>query len=333
MTPHPSSSSLRRTTQSLTHAVSGLSPALMLMILAIGLTALLSENFYVLEVLVLAVIYMQFAASWDVLCGYANQDNFGLALFTGLAGYSAALLNKSLGLSPWLTVPMSAILAAVIGLLVGWLALRLRGAYFALLTIVSAAVLFKCAYIFSGFAGGEEGISGIDPFTDGVGTDLLVCTALLLVSVLCMSAFVRSHYGLILRSTQHSEDAAIASGINTARYKIVGFVVSAFFAGVGGAMFAHTRMQVNPELMAISLSVLVVLLAVIGGRGTIIGPLFAAAVLTLFNEWLRVVEAYRPIIYTGSLILLIYLFPSGIFNTAALQRCHRIRKFLLGREG
>lgn len=327
-----SPSSFRRTAGSLAAVALGLSPAFLLMVLAIGLTALLSDNFYVLEVLVLAVIYMQFAASWDVLCGYANQDNFGLALFTGLAGYSAALLNKTLALSPWLTVPLSAILAALVGLFVGWLALRLRGAYFALLTIVAAAVLFKCAYIFSGFAGGEEGISGIEPFTGGVGTDLLVCTALLLVSVFCMIAFAHSHYGLILRSTQHSEDAAIASGINTARYKIIGFVVSAFFAGVGGAMFAHTRMQVNPELMSISLSVLVVLLAVIGGRGTIVGPLFAATALTLFNEWLRVIEAYRPIIYTGSLILLIYLFPSGIMNTTILQRWRRVRKFLLGRE-
>ncbi|HUH39971.1 MAG TPA: branched-chain amino acid ABC transporter permease [Castellaniella sp.] len=309
-----------------------MSPAFLLMILAIILTAFISTDFYVLEVLVLAVIYMQFASSWDVLCGYANQDNFGLALFTGVAGYCAALMNKSLGLAPWLTIPASALFAALIGLAIGYLVLRLRGAYFSLLTIVAAAVLFKCAYIFAGVAGGEEGISGIDSFTYGVATDLLVCTGLLLVSVFCMTAFARSHYGLILRATQHNEDAAIASGINTAHYKIVGFAVSAFFAGIGGAMFAHTQMQVNPELMAISLSVLVVLMAVIGGRGTIIGPVFAAAVLIFFDEWLRVIENYRPILFTGTLIVLIYAFPSGIAHTGILQRARRLRRFLLGRE-
>ena len=92
---------------------------------------------------------------------------------------------------------------------------------------------------------------------------------------------------MILRSTQHNEDAAQASGINTAYYKIAGFVVSGFFAGIGGAMYTHTKMQVNPEMLAGSLSVMIVLFAVAGGRGSIMGPVFAAAGLTLLNEWLR----------------------------------------------
>lgn len=330
---------MSRYLSSICHAGSGIadvaraiSPAFLLMIAGIATAAFTSDNFYILEVLVLAVIYMQFASSWDILSGYTNQDNFGLAFFTGIAGYLAAILSKSFALSPWLTVPISATAAAIAGLAIGWLALRLRGPYFALLTIVFAAVLFKLAYIFSSVTGGEEGISGIASFTQGVEGDLLVCVTLLFVSVFCMTAFARSHYGLILRSTQHNEDAAIASGINTAYYKIVGFGVSAFFAGVGGAMFAHTHMQVSPELMAGSLSILVVLIAVAGGRGTIFGPLFAAAVLTFFNEWLRIIEVYRPIIFTGSLILLIYLFPSGIANTGALSKARRLRRFLFGRE-
>src|SRR5690606_9559727 len=247
-------------------------------------------------------------------------------------GYSAALLNTSLGWSPWIGIPIAAVIAALGGLAIGWLALRLRGAYFALLTIVAAAVLFKCAYIFSGFTGGEEGITGIDPFTDAVETDLLGCLALLFVSVLILTVFARSHYGLILRSTQHNEDAAIASGINTAYYKIVGFAVSAFFAGVGGAMFAHTQMQVNPELMAASLSVLIVLVAVTGGRGTIFGPIVAAMFLTFYNEWLRIIEDFRPILFTGTMIILIYLFPSGIANAALFQRAGALRRILFGRE-
>jgi branched-chain amino acid transport system permease protein len=324
---------LRRAASSLAEVIVAMSPAFLLMVAGIVVLSFTSGNFYVLEVLVLAVIYMQFAASWDILCGPTNQDNFGLAFFTGSAGYCAAILNKSLGISPWLTVPAAGALAAVAGLGIGWLALRLRGPYFALLTIVFAAVLFKCAYIFAKFTGGEEGISGIRSFTDNVETDLLVCVVLLFVSVFCMTAFMRSHYGLILRATRHNEDAAVASGINTAHYKIVGFGVSAFFAGIGGTMFAHTHMQVSPELMAGSLSILVVLMAVAGGRGSLFGPIFAAAVLTFFNEWLRVIEVYRPIIFTGSLIVLIYVFPSGVANTAMLARARGLRRFLLGREG
>lgn len=318
--------------QGLWGAVRALPPVFLAMVVIIILTALTTSSLYALEVLTLVVIYMQLASSWDVLCGYANQDNFGLAFFTGAAGYAAVLFNTSLGVPPWLTVPLSAVLAAFAGLLIGWLALRLRGAYFSLLTIVVAAVLFKIAYIFSDVTGGEEGVTGIASFTNSIETDLIVCTVLLFVSVVCMVAFARSHYGLILRSTQHNEDAAQASGIHTSYYKIVGFVVSSFFAGIGGAMFAHTQMQVNPGLMAISLSVLVVLMAIIGGRGTIFGPLFAAGLLAYFNEWLRIVEAYRPVIFTAVLILLIYLFPSGVANTALLQRARKIRWLLLGKE-
>lgn len=324
--------SARRAAAGLLDAIQALSPVFVIVVAGIVITALTSSNFYLLEILVLAVIYMQFTSSWDVLCGYANQDNFGIAFFTGISGYIAAILNKSLAMSPWLTVPISATAAAAAGLVIGWLALRLRGPYFALLTIVFAAVLSKLAYIFSHVTGGEEGISGIASFSRSVETDLLVCVTLLFISVLCMTAFARSHYGLILRSTQHNEDAALASGINAAHYKVAGFGVSAFFAGVGGAMFAHTHMQVSPELMAGSLSVLVVLMAVAGGRGTILGPVLAAGALTLFNEWLRIIEIYRPIIFTGTLIVMIYIFPSGIANAAFFARAPVLRRLLFGRE-
>lgn len=311
--------------------VSGVSPILWILILVLFSIALFSDNFYLLEIAVLIVIYMQFSASWDVLSGYTSQDNFGLAFFTGLSGYVAAIVNTKIGLSPWLTIPIAAVAAGLGGYIIGILALRLRGAYFSLLTIVVAAVLYKSAFIFSSFTGGEEGISGIATFGDTVEFDLFICVCLFLVSVMLLSLFARSHYGLILRSTQQNEDAAIASGIDTAHYKIAGFVVSSFFAGVGGAMFAHTQMQVNPELLAISLSVLVVLLAVIGGRGTIVGPIIAAVILTWFNEWLRIAEEIRPIVYTGVLILLIYLFPSGLVSTMAVQRSRFAKYIIFGR--
>jgi branched-chain amino acid transport system permease protein len=315
----------------LADACIGLSPALYLAAAAIILIAGFSGDFYVMEILVLVIIYAQFAASWDVLSGYTEQDNFGHAFFIGGAGYLAAILNKWLHVTPWLAVPVGAAVAALVGMGVGWLTLRLRGPYFALSTIAFSAVLFKLAFIFSRFTGGEEGLSGVDPFTQDVSTDLYTALALFMVSVICLTAFARSHYGLVLRSTQHNEDAAQASGINTAHYKVVGFVVSGFFAGVGGGMYAHTHMQVNPELLAGSLSVLVVLLATIGGRGTIIGPTFAAGLLTLFGEWLRVIEEFRVVIFTGVLILLVYLFPSGLANTGLVSRSRILRRFLLGR--
>jgi branched-chain amino acid transport system permease protein len=234
-------------------------------------------------------------------------------------------------LSPYLTVPASALCVAAAGAGIGWLTLRLRGPYFALSTIALSAVLYKFAFIFSRVFGGEEGISGVDPFASDVRTDFFVCLALFVISVSCLCAFARSHYGLILRSTRGSEDAAQSSGINTAYYKVVGCAVSGFFAGIGGAMYAHANMQIGPSMLAGSLSVFVVLLATIGGRGTILGPVYAAASLTLLNEWLRVVDQYRIVIFTATVITLVYLYPSGLVRARAFVRAPAwFRRFLLG---
>jgi branched-chain amino acid transport system permease protein len=323
---------LRALATHLARTAVSLSPLYYIGVACIAVVAVHGGDFYLMEVLVLVILYAQFAASWDVLCGYSAQDNFGHAFFIGCAGYLAAMLHGWIGISSWFTVPLAAAGAALMGLGIGWLTLRLRGPYFALSTIAFAAMLFELTFIFSEVTGGEEGISGISPFTSGVATDLLTCLVIFLISTICMTAFVRSHYGLILRSTQHNEDAAQASGLNTAWYKVMAFVVSGFFAGVGGSMYSHTYMQVNPELLAGSLSVLIVLLAVAGGRGTIVGPVFAAAGLMLLNEWLRIIEDYRPVLFTGTLIILVYLNPSGMANARILLRWPRLRHFLFGRR-
>lgn len=295
-------------------------PLGILLVAAAAGAALLATNTYLHEVLILAVIYAQFAASWDLLCGDTGLDNFGHAVFIGGAAYGSALLGRHLGLSPWLSVPVAAAAVALAGGAFGALTLRLRGPYFSLATIALAALAYKLAYILSRFTGGEEGLSGLRAFTGGVETDLLVCLALFSLSFLALHAFRQSRCGLVLRATRHNEDAAMASGFHTARYKILAFMLSGFLAGIGGAMYGHTQMQANPELLSGGLSVMIVLLATVGGRGTLLGPAIAAALLTLFNEWLRAFEQYRVVIFTGLLIVLVYLNPAGFANSRWLQR-------------
>ncbi|MFA5520367.1 MAG: branched-chain amino acid ABC transporter permease [Castellaniella sp.] len=316
----------------LIHTTWSLSPAFYLAVAAIGATAIFSENIYLIEMLVFVLLYAQYAASWDILSGYTQQDNYGHAFFIGGAGYLSAMLNRYLDLSPWLSVPVSAGIAALVGVGIGWLTLRLRGPYFALSTIAFAAVLTKLAHIFSETTGGDEGLSGLDTFTDGVSSDIAVAIVLVVASVILLTAFANSHYGLILRSTQHNEDAAQASGINTAFYKILAFVVSGFFAGIGGAMYAHLNMQINPGMLSAQLSVLIVLLAIVGGRGTIIGPVLIAGAFTFFNEWLHVVELYRGVIFTGTLIILVYANPDGFANSRVFDHTPRLKYFLFGRK-
>lgn len=323
---------IRSLTLHMVHTVTGLSPLIYLF--AIGSFALpfLTSDFYLMELMLIAIIFGLFAASWDILCGYTDQPSFGHALFIGGAGYIAAILNRDLDLSPWLTIPLSATIAGFVGALIGALTLRLRGPYFALATIAFSAAFYRIIYIQRPITGGDEGLTGVDPFTFSVEGDLQITATIFLLSILLLSAFARSHYGLILRTTRHNEDAAQASGINTAYYKIIGFAVSAFFAGIAGALYTHTHMQITPGMAAGSLSVLIVLMATIGGAGTLVGPILIAAFLAYFNQWLRIVEEYRLVIFMTTLVLLIYAYPKGLANAPWLKRVPTIRRLLLGRD-
>jgi branched-chain amino acid transport system permease protein len=286
-------------------------------VLAAAGAACFGSSVYLHEVLIVAVLHAQYAASWDLFSGPTELDNFGHALFIGMAAYGSALLGRHLGLSPWLSVPAGAVAAALLGAVIGALTLRLRGPYFSLATLACAAVGFKLAYLLSGVTGGEEGLSGLRTFTGEARSDLLVCLLFFSMSMVAMMAFQRSRQGLILRATRHNEEAAQACGLGTARCKVQAFMLSGFLAGIGGGLHGHTQMQVNPELLSGSLCVLVVLLATVGGRGTLVGPALAAAVLALANEGLRAIEPYRALLFTGSLIVLVWLVPDGL--VAALR--------------
>ena len=286
-------------------------------VLAAAVAACFGTSVYLHEVLIVAVLHAQYAASWDLFSGPTELDNFGHALFIGVAAYGSALLGRHLGLSPWLSVPAGALAAALLGAAIGALTLRLRGPYFSLATLACAAVGFKLAYLLSGVTGGEEGLSGLRTFTGEARSDLLVCLLFFSMSMGAMWLFQRSRQGLILRATRHNEEAAQACGLDTARCKVRAFMLSGFLAGIGGGLHGHTQMQVNPELLAGSLCVLVVPFATVGGRGTLAGPALAAAALTLAHEGLRAVEPYRALIFTGSLIALVWLFLDGL--AAALR--------------
>lgn len=309
----------------------GLSPAAVLGFAVMAAVPVFSKDVYLYEILILANIYAIFAMSWDAMSGYTNEINFGHALFIGSAGYAAGLLNLRFGLSPFLTIPLGAALSGLAGLAIGYLTLKLGGPYFSMATLVFVSVLYKLSYILDRVSGGEEGLTGIAAMTGSPAGDLYVSVILGLATYLSLHLFTRSKYGTLLKAIRASKDAAEASGVNTAYYKIAAFSLSGFLAGLGGALYTHTNMHIGPNMLAGYLSVLIVLLAMIGGMGTIVGPLIAGILLTALNEWLRVVEAYRIVIFTGVLILLIYLNPTGLANSAFFDRRRLLKRILFGR--
>ena len=293
-------------------------PAYYVIVFFLGLlllAPLLTTDPFVLGVLVLANVYAVFATSWDILSGYTGKENFGHALFIGVGAYGAAYLNTLLGVSPWLNLVLGGLIGAVFGLLIGLACLPLTGPYLALATVAAAGIAERLTRIFSEVTGGEEGLFGLDPFTNSPVGDFYLSLFLLIVTVITLMAIGYSKKGLVLRSILFDEAAAEASGIDTTRYKLGAFVVSAFFAGVAGAFYAHYQMYAGPAYLSIVLSISIITMSVVGGIGTIVGPVLGAYLLVVLNEFLRAIGDLRLLVYSGLLVVILLFLPKGIFAT------------------
>lgn len=269
---------------------------------------------YYLELLFLCHYYVILACSWDLLTGFTGNVNFGHAFFIGGAGFAGALLNLHMGWGPWLTLPIGGLVAALCGLLVGSFTLRLRGPYFAAVTFCFATLLYKWIMIRYEIFGGEEGLPGIDWLMETALGNYYFSGILMLAVISFLYLLSKSSFGLILRSIGENEIASEGSGINTTFYKIVAFVISAFIAGVAGAMYGHAQMHVGPEMAHDSLSALVLIMAVVGGMGSIIGPIMGAYLLTLVNESLRFMGEFRLLIYSSAVVAVILFAPKGLLD-------------------
>jgi len=306
------------------------SPFGLLILLAMALFPIISDNLFYIEIIKLAAIYAIFAMSWDILTGYTHEVNFGFAFFIGGAGYLSGILSSLLSVSLYLAIPIAALAAGVSGIFIGYLTLRLKGPYFAMATLAFASILYKLSFIFYEITGGEEGISGLDTFTDDPTKDFYVVWGAMVAIYFVLSLYARSKHGIILKAIRADEDATQSAGINTAYYKIEAFAISGFMAGIGGGVFTHSQMHIGPTMLSGYLSVIVVLLAMIGGMGTIVGPLLGAICLSIVNESLRIVEEYRIIIYTGLLIFFIYLAPDGLVNLRFIKSSRLLSFIFLG---
>jgi branched-chain amino acid transport system permease protein len=269
---------------------------------------------YYLEILFLCHYYVILACSWDLLSGFTGNINFGHAFFIASAGYLGAVLNLNLGWEPWLTLIIGGITTGLFGLFIGVVTLRLKGPYFAAVTFCFGALLYKWFMISSRFLGGEEGLSGIAPLTDSPLRNYYFSGLFMLAVIFLLYLIAKSSFGMILRSIGENEIASEGSGINTTYYKVVAFIISAAIAGVAGAMYAHVQMHVGPEMAHDSLSGLILMMAVVGGMGSIIGPVIGAYLLTLANESLRFLGEMRLLIYSGAVVLVIFFAPKGLLE-------------------
>jgi branched-chain amino acid transport system permease protein len=281
----------------------------------------LTGNEYLTQVLVTAMILAIFAASWDLLAGFAGQVSFGHAAFFGISGYFTAASVKFGGFHWLFALFVGAGWAVVFSLLIGIPCLRLKGPYLALGTLAFALILWNL-FMTGTWLGGTEGISGL-PSTGSIFVAFYIVAAFMIGSLVIMRAIVDSRLGTILKSIRDDETCADASGIDTTIYKLIAFMISGFFAGVSGALFVLDSTAVNPAVFQSLYSFYAIIMAAIGGMATIYGSIIGAFLFVILSELLRPLAAAALLIFATVLILIVRFAEEGVMNPF-LDRVHDV---------
>ncbi len=288
---------------------------------AIGAVALIAalialplvfRSSYILGVATVALCYAIWAASWDFMSGLTGRENFGHALFIGVGAYAFGFANVAFALPPWIGLLIAPPAAVVFSLVIGVPTLRLSGPYFALAMLSGSVVMQKLAIIFSSVTGGQDGLNGISPIFNSQRTSYYFTLALLVVSVAILKILALSPMGTLLRAIRGDEATCQAAGINVNFYKIVALMISAAFAGLGGALYANYQLQVGPDLFEVALAINIIVMVYVGGMGSIWGAAGGAILLVSLTESLRAFSEYRLWVYTFLLILILFFIPKGI---------------------
>lgn len=276
----------------------------------------LQMNPYHLRVVINCGIAMILALSLNLINGCAGQFSLGHAGFMGVGAYVSAALTTVLPTAIHLNSPTGAgvailiggLFAALAGYLVGLPSLRLRGDYLAIVTLGFGEII-RIVFLNIESLGGARGLPAIPTVSNFFWVFLWVG-----ITFLFLFRILRSSMGRAILSVREDEIAARAMGINIARQKVIAFVISSFFAGVAGGLFAHYQGFIDPNSFSFTRSVEVVIMVVLGGMGSLSGSIIGAIFVTILPEALRVFDQYRLIIFPLLLILMMILKPRGIFG-------------------
>jgi branched-chain amino acid transport system permease protein len=286
---------------------------------------------YYLHVFVGILYFAYMASAWNIVCGYTGQLSLGHSALSGIGGYISTLLLINAGLSPWVGMFVGAAFATGVGVLIGWPCFRLRGPYFALTTIAFAEILRiwteNTEEIFGFELRGAQGLSvplkGHAPVLfqfDGKVPYYYVIIAML-VAVMAITWWMeRSRMGFYLKAIRADQDGAEALGVNSTRYLLSAMAVSSFLTALGGSFYAQYFRYINPERnMGLDLSIELALMGIVGGQGTVLGPVLGAFLLTPAGEITRATlggkfPGLHLVIYGLVLILAMLFLPKGLIQ-------------------
>jgi len=276
---------------------------------------------YILGVLTLAYYFGVFSMAWDLLFGFAGEVNFGPTFLIGLGAYTAAILDNSYNVPIPLCIIAGALAAVVGGLLLAMPALRLRGPYFGLVTLVAVLLLQNAIVIFAGVTGGEIGMTVPNVLSIDARVNYWYALAFIVVCGALLYGLSRSAIGLILQASGQDAVEAAALGFNVTKHKLAAFTISALFSGVAGAMLVLYQGAASVgTVIDIALGVQIIIAAVLGGRRTILGAALGAVLLIVAAEFLRPLGQWNTFVVSAFALLVILFFPGGLLGSVLRAR-------------
>ncbi|MEG0616375.1 MAG: branched-chain amino acid ABC transporter permease [Oscillospiraceae bacterium] len=297
-------------------------------------------NRYMSGIITMVFINIILTVSLNLASGYLGQLVLGHAGFMSVGAYAAALFSMYSGLPVSVSLPLGIVLgglvAAVFSVIIGIPALRLRGDYLAIITLGFGEIIRVLILAFN-FTGGAKGLRGISTFVEkgSKSNDVVKFTYVFFVAVLTVYiifSFIRSRHGRAVIAIREDEIAAEASGINTTYYKLLAFILAAFFAGIAGGLYAHHIGVLDPAKFNFNYSVEILVMVVLGGMGSITGSVISATVLTILPELLRQFSDYRMLAYSIILIIVMLFRPTGLMGQYEFSLRKTAEKFTAKRK-
>jgi branched-chain amino acid transport system permease protein len=284
------------------------------------------HNFYIIGLLTSACLWAVYIVSWDLLAGYTGMLNFGQLLFAGVAAYTVALIELNSSVPHVIAITAGVVTGTCSSLLMGLPSLRVRSAYFALVSFALLLVFYRITLTFVKVFGGDYGLSMQRVFS----RESLCYSSIILMAItlIAMRFLVKSRIGIALQCIRQDEETARAVGINIARYKLIACIVSAFFTSLAGICSFYYMGHIGPEIFGLVGSFNVAIMGVIGGMGTIYGAALGGWGLTMLLEIIRPIAEYRTILYSVFLVVVVMLAPGGAWGGIDSF----LRKRLVGKE-
>jgi branched-chain amino acid transport system permease protein len=293
----------------------------------LGLALLLALPFavksaYHLRLLNFVGINILLVLGLNFVLGYAGLLSFAQVGFFLVGAYIGGILSVDYGISFWVNLPVSALIAGVFAWVIGIPTLKLRGHYFAFATFAFAEIVRLVALNWQDVTHGAGGITGIPSPAIGsfdINSDRSYYYFILVIVILGSAVafrLQRSSLGRALFAIKEGELAAESMGIETAKVKMVAFVLSAIYAGVAGALYGPLNSVISPDVFSFDVSVVVLVSLLLGGAGTIVGSIVGTVLVTLLPEWLRVLQDYYMVVYGAGIVVLMIFLPTGLLGAA-----------------